>query len=164
MARNDRRVSTDVFWISAFAGMTCPPVNTDHSMVCLALPVSLRIVQRGVQGAEGPLRCFPPPQDWGTKGLTLKSLDWIPAFAGMTCPPVDTDHSMACLALPVFLRVVQRGVQRAEGPLCCLLFPQDWGIKGVDTAESSGGGVPTPGCASLPLQPRMTIGGPIYPG
>ena len=83
---------------------------------------------------------------------------WISAFAGMTCPPVDTDHSMACLALPVFLRVVQRGVQRAEGPPRCFLFSQDWGIKGVDSAESSGAGVPTPGCVSLPLQPQTVTG------
>ena len=127
-------------------------------MVCLALPESLRIVQRGVQRAEGPLPSFLFPQDWGTKGLTLNSLDWIPAFAGMTCPPVDTDHSMACLALPVFLRVVQRGVR---GPKAlCVVFssPNTGGSRGLIVLSRQEVGSQLQ--AVLPsLRPRMVTGG-----
>jgi hypothetical protein len=43
-----------------------------------------------------------------------------------------------------------------------LISPQDWGTKGVESTESSGGGSPnTRLCPACPFQPQMIIGAPI---
>jgi hypothetical protein len=59
---------------------------------------------------------------------------WIPAFAGMTHRVVGTAHPTA---------PPSEGVQRGEALLPGLgvvspipfIFPQDWGIKGVDETQ-----------------------------